>query len=231
MIYSKTLNTDDYGPLKSVIDHIISVRDTLNSGGAFARFEHQHRAWEYGLITHALIHNNISTVLDVGGGGSVFAPAYTSYPITIDSGARIVTQVDPGIEVHWIQKQSEIIGHSLEYIPVDFLNFDSSNTYDAVISLSTIEHVSEDTKFFTKLLDFANIGGLVAITFDYYPTGEQRCGGHIRTYSEATLVELIDIGKDKGFELLENQMDYTYHGDDVNNYTFGSLVLKQVHNE
>ena len=68
-------------------------------------------------------------------------------------------------------------------------------------------------------------GGLLAITCDFHPSGLSRVGGHVRTYNEESLTKLL-AGLDK-FVPFGDGWDYTYRGEDVNNYTFASLVLKR----
>jgi len=228
MTYCKTLALQDYVRLEPVIAHILSVRDALVRDGAFARFEHEHRAWEYGVVSHALMTKGARKVLDVGGGASVFAPAYMTL---MDS---VVYQVDPGIEMQWLPKQEKALNIKLPYSLTDFREFlathkeHSLEPFDAVVSISTIEHVPDDKTFFSDLLKLVKPGGLVAITFDFHPSGEQRLQGHLRTYNLESVVELIGMGWSNNFLTYgENGVHYDWHGPAVNDYTFGALVMEK----
>lgn len=223
MIYCKTLEVADYEWLKPQVGHILSVRDMLHESNAVARFEHEHRAWEYAIVTRALLENETRNVLDVGGGASVFAPAWTCLPFSSS-----VMQIDPGIEMQWIPKQEEVIGQELPFEQVDFFNYTPAKTFGAVISLSTIEHVSEDFRLFHKLLNSATTGCLVAVTFDFHPSGEALVDGHLRTYGTSRIEEMIHMAEDEGFEIYGDGVDYTWRGPDVYEYTFGSLVVRKV---
>lgn len=215
LLYCKSLNPVDYG-FFTEDQHVKNVSMLLNMVGAPYRFEHEHRLWEYGIVLNALRKFNIMTVLDVGGGGSLFAPAAAFLHMN-------VTQVDPGDVGGWISTQA----HSLDLVDrmhheqVWFTEYQGT-TFDAVTCISTLEHVQDDVAFFDKLLDHAEM--LVAITVDFSPDGEKKLDGHLRTYNERTMLDMIDRAAKRGF-YPPNGHNYRHFGEYVHNYSFASLIL------
>jgi 2-polyprenyl-3-methyl-5-hydroxy-6-metoxy-1,4-benzoquinol methylase len=223
--YCKVLEKRDYGWLPT--NHILSIRDRLVDAKAMARFEHEHRAWEYGIVMQALLDKNCKNVADVGGGASVFAPAY------ILAGKHSVFQIDPGIEMHWLPDQSKALEIDLHYAATSLDEYvavqkeHSLAKFDAVVSISTIEHVVNDKHFFNNLLKMVAPQGLLAITFDYHPSGKQLVQGHLRTYNAKTIKELAADAVRKGFAVFGYGMDYTWRGPEVYDYNFGSLIMER----
>lgn len=185
--------------------------------GISHRFEHPLRAWEYGLALDALQAHGCQSVLDVGGGGSVFAPAAASLGME-------VVQVDPGDCSAWVAAQSERIGQPLAYHQVDAMALDDGRLYDAVTCLSVLEHVEDDRAFFAHLQRFLRPGGLLILTVDFWPDGMPQVDGHLRTYNIERLSRLVDAAP--GFALL-GPPDYADRGAHVYGYTFASLVLRK----
>lgn len=228
MIYCKTLDEQDYGVITE-IQHAQNINNMLISRGAAHRFEHPHRAWEYGIVLHALRENNTDDVLDVGGGGSAFAPMCAWLDME-------VVQVDPGDCAAWVERQNIELGLNVRYKQLDFYEFKHSSNvnnrrqtkWDAVTCISTLEHIPTDVLFFKKLLTHVRKNGLVAITVDFHPLGEQMLGGHLRTYREVDLVPFIMAADEAGFDLFGKDMDYVWRGPAVNDYTFASLIMKRV---
>lgn len=218
MKYSKTLDVLDYDHMIEPV-HVDNVAGVL--GTTSFRYEHPHRRWEYSLILKALRENKTITVLDVGGGGSLFAPAATMIGME-------VVQVDPEPYDTWALEQSHKLRHPLPYIKKDFFDFHTRRKFDAVVSISTIEHVGEDRRFFEKLMSHVKPGGVLALTTDFHPSGGQMTAEHIKTYNEEDLVRFRNISRGLRFDWLGDGYDYTYRGEDVNNYTFASLILHIV---
>lgn len=214
MIYSKTLEEYDYG-LMTEPEHIDNVAGILSD--VPHRLEHPHRRWEYGIVLRALRQNATITVLDVGGGGSIFAPAAGMLGME-------PIQVDPEPYGEWALQQAKKLRMPLPYIQTDFFGFTTRRMFDAVVSISTLEHVGNDELFFAKMLSYVKPGGLLAMTVDFYPTGEALMyPEHLRTYNKERLMELRNQAYD--FRFFGDEYDYTYRGANVNNYTFASMVL------
>jgi SAM-dependent methyltransferase/ADP-heptose:LPS heptosyltransferase len=216
--FSKTLHPKDYGWIGEA-QHIHNMISVLQN--AAFRFEHQHRHWEYGLVVKALRANQTKTVLDVGGGGSLFAPSAAWVGME-------VTQVDPSDCAELARQQSLKIGHPLRYYCQDFLDFSSTDVFDAVCCISVIEHVPKEREFFLKLLQYVKTGGLLALTTDFHPSGTAMVDGHLRTYNQQTLTGLAQLAQEQGFEYFGSKPNYSWYGPQVNSYTFASLIMKKT---
>ena len=181
---SKTLQQSDYKDFDEH-QHISNIRNSLRS---YTRFEHSNRKWEYGIALKALRNNNTQTVLDVGGSGSVFAPAAAYLYM-------YVTQIDPASMEHHVDNQSREIDKPLPYIKQDFLEWKSNTKYDAVIALSVLEHIpiEREKEFFIKMLQYIKVGGLVILTLDFHPSCTIQNAGHFRTYNTKYMNELINL--------------------------------------
>lgn len=225
MKYSKTLDVKDYQQIAKEVAIIDSIQNKLlpvfspRSVGPTA-FGHSHRRWEYGTILNACLSNNTSRILDVGGFASIFASCAGS----LGMDTTIIDPVSQGIEQTKMQKQALDISN-IRYISQDFFTYDSAEKYDAVCCISVLEHVPDDVEFFKKLAEFVKKDGLLAITTDFYPTGEVRNPGHIRTYNEQRLKTLLN--SIENFEVYGEEMDYRWINEDVFNYTFASMVLRK----
>lgn len=214
MTYCKTLDPADYDSIHET-QHAQNIKNIVGTYGG--RAEHRHRAWEYGLVLRALRDQGAIDVLDVGGGGSNFAPAAAWVGMQ-------VTQVDPEDYGPWVADQSLKIGKSIKYVRNDFLTYDGDQ-FDAVVCISVLEHVPDDFVFYRKLASHVKIGGLLALTVDFWPDGARKSPDHLRTYNEDRLSALAQSVP--GFETL-GKLDYSNHGANVYSYTFASLILRRV---
>jgi SAM-dependent methyltransferase len=215
MTYCKTLDPADYAVLHETT-HAASIKNIVGTFGG--RAEHERRAWEYGLILHALREHGCETVLDVGGGGSVFAPAAAWVGLQ-------VTEVDPEPYDDWVREQSRKIGKSIAYERCDFMSYVGLHEFDAVTCISVLEHVPDDFAFFKKLAKHVKLGGLLAVTVDFWPDARKRSPDHLRVYNEDRLSALAQSVP--GFETL-GPLDYSHLGQYVYDYTFASLVLRKT---
>lgn len=219
---SKVLDVEDHVDEMSHIDSMVQIMT-----GVASRFEHPQRRWEYGIALYAIRQNGGKQVLDVGGGGSVFAPA-AEWP---DVGLE-VTQVDPGDCSRWLQDQRARLGNftdhvHLSYVQKDFFEYEGDKLYDAVTCLSVIEHVGKHNAFVKRLAEFVKPGGLLVITTDFHPSGKAKVDGHIRTYNKRSMSGMATALKKLGFEFFGSRPDWSYNGDNVNNYSFASLVMSK----
>ena len=226
MIYSKTLQSDTFdGP---GVQHVLYTKRTLE--GVPFRFDHPARAWEYGLVLEALLANEAKTVLEIGGGGSLFAPTAAMLGIS-------VLQIDLKDCTHWTDAQQCELNIHLPYVRQDFFKFTTDELFDAVISISVIEHVSADASsavfttdldvairalFFEKMMDLVKPGGLLAITTDYHPEKKNNI-----KFGEAELLALYEMAECRDFDWYGDEYDYTYAGEFVNYYTFASMILRR----
>lgn len=217
--YNKTIEPLDYARIPG-ITFVDGMRTRL--AGIPYPWGHDHRTWEYGLVLNALLENRAQTVLDVGGGGSIFLSA------AVLSGLDLLT-VDPADDGPSIQGQEERLGITLHWAQQDFFEFRDVRLFDAVTCISVIEHVEKDTAFFDRLLSYVAPWGLLCLTTDFHPSGQAVFGGHIRTYNEEKLLDLIHLAYRQGFEVFGLPPNYAQFTQQIFNlYSFGSLIMRRV---
>lgn len=217
--YGKCLSESDYS-VTNDFEHIDSIRRMMELGGITHRFEHPHRRWEYGMALAALRSIDARTVLDVGGGGSIFAPAAA----WINSD---VTIVDPGECKAWVAAQSARIGKPLKYIQQEFTPDSVDSQFDCVTCLSVIEHVENDEQFVIDMARKVTPGGLLILTTDFHPSGQPQCDGHLRTYNAQDMAHLRNLLTARGFIDHGWWPEYSGYTPEVNGYTFASLVMRR----
>lgn len=221
--YSKTMDVpNDYEALDGYSKHFTNIIDHLKHNNfSMYRYEHEHRKWEYGLVYKLIDIVKAKTILDVGGGGSIldFGLAWLGLKVTV---------VDPGDISSWIDAQSKILPEPIKFIQEDFISYKDKTKYDIVTSVSTIEHIPNDIEFIIKLGTFVKSNGLLILTFDFHPDGTQKVGGHVRTYNNESINNIITIMKEHDFSLFDKSINYSVFNADVNGCTFASLVLKKV---
>lgn len=220
MQYSKTIDRNDYHK-SDLFQHVDNMTGIMT--GTYTSWGTEFRKWEYGEILSALRANKAKTVLDVGGGSSMFSACaiWAGFDITV---------VDPEDYTEMFRQQSERIGKEIPFIHSDFFYYEDSaeNKFDAVVCISTIEHVEGDTSFFFKLMRHVNKGGLLCLTTDFHESGEAVFGGHLRTYNQEMLMNMISIAKAEGFEVYGEEPDYSNFKPLVHGlYSFASMVLKR----
>ncbi len=238
MTYCKTLNPVDYEIFHET-QHAKSIKDMVGTYGG--RAEHPHRAWEYGIVLHALREAGCRRILDVGGGGSAFAPAAAWIGMDI-------TVVDPEDYGVWVDHQNRIVAaHNssappIRYERADFMLYgdhdvahdpdggtflvpSDSSRFDAVTCISVLEHVPDDSAFYRKLASHVKVGGVLALTVDFWPDAARKSPDHLRTYNEDRLSMLAQSVA--GFETF-GAFDYSHLGQYVYSYTFASLMLRRV---
>jgi ubiquinone/menaquinone biosynthesis C-methylase UbiE len=213
--YCRTLDPDDYNWILEAA-HIHNMIEVLCH--VPVRLEHQHRKWEYGLALKTLRANKCKTILDVGGGGSMFAPAAAWIDMA-------VTQIDPGDFSSWSAAQSAHIHKPMKYITARLEDVAVDRTYDGVTCLSVLEHIEEDQPFLKKLMRFVKPGGLLFLTVDFHPDGRQHSAGHLRTYNREGIARLIKLAAKAGFVPYGQTPDYKWMGPQVYDYSFGALAL------
>jgi hypothetical protein len=221
---SKTLDVADYKELYDSTGILTDLERTLSQHGVVYRNEHQHRKWEYSMTLKALKMAGAKSLLDVGGGGSIFAPFARM------NGLGYVLQVDPGDVGSWIQQQAHVINYDLDFVQKDFLNWDDERQFEAVSCLSVIEHVPSHIEFFTRLLERVVDRGLLCLTTDFHPSGEAKVGGHLRTYNANSMKTFVEIAFMYGFTPFLGEPDYSKFEVAVNSYTFASLILRKDYN-
>jgi 2-polyprenyl-3-methyl-5-hydroxy-6-metoxy-1,4-benzoquinol methylase len=220
--FSKTLNLDDYLQLDGYSQHITNMLDHFNVNNIpYGAFNHEHRKWEYGMVYKALDANKSKIILDIGGAGAIFAPSMAWVGISVH-------QIDTEDSSSLVNSQNPFIPVPITFEKADFVTYENTKKYDAVIAISVIEHVIEDEKFFRKMLSLVNDGGLVCLTTDFHPSGTQIVPFHLRTYNKESLLKLSEIAKEEGFEFFKGKPSYNHFAENVNGCTFASLIMKRA---
>lgn len=218
MIYSKAFEVNDYKDFDQH-EYFNYLYNSWNSVVPF-RYEHEHRKWEYGLALKVIQEREVKTVLDVGGGSSLFSPGLANLGYDI-------TQVNLDEEGKTVKKQSDFLKKEIKYTQADFLLYKGRKKYDAVVCNSVLEHIPDDTKFFRKLLNYVKIGGVLILTVDYNSSGKQFSGNHLRTYNKEALEKFIKIATKEGFSVYKDKYEYLDIDSVVYDYTFASLILEK----
>jgi len=209
--YSKCLTLEDFNTFS---EHQL-IEPFMKKIHPNYRYEHPMRKWEYGLALKFLLEIGAETVLDVGGGGSLLAPILAHHGMH-------VTQIDPDPSGEsTVAKQNEILKQSNEFICEDFLKYNGRKKFDAVLCMSTIEHIKTENEkaFFAKLLKPAPY---LFLTTDYSPKGKTFSVDHERTYNATALRRLAKLAKGWDFY---GAVEYRYVEPLVYDYTFATLAL------
>lgn len=221
--YSKAMEMVDYDKI-SEPRHIANMQQVLK--GVPYLFEHPHRAWEYGIVLNALRANGCHTLLDIGGGGSIFAPAAAWI------GMEVSVLEPNGMFQPYVSQQSQRIQKGIRYIPVHFQSFQEDTQYDGVTLISVLEHIEDDIMFLEQASNLVKSGGLLAMTFDYHPTGVIMAPArHERTYNKTKVFQIIEFLQTKGFSLFDGEPSYDTSEFPISiggpPYTFASLVMRK----
>lgn len=219
MDYTRVLHPNDYSLFKGH-QQVQTMMDKL---GSMYRYEHMHRRWEYGLALDFLLENGAKTVLDVGGGGSVLSP------LLAWNGMK-VTQTDVAFGEKESKYQSDKLGVEIEFVQADFSEhrdkiLDMFPMYDAVVSISTIEHVKDDEIFFRNMCELSS--DLVFLTTDFHPSGKAFSDAHRRTYNAEMLDKFREIAE--YYDFYTEPVELRYAGNFVYDYTFASMAFRKYH--
>lgn len=209
----KTLGWEDYGQLKDEVGRVEAARARF---AGQHRFDHEHRAWEYGVCLQALGPAKSvpgKKVLDVGGGDSVLGGA-------LALGGADVTVVDVS------DYNERSVGMGCRYRRADFTH-GIGETFDAVFCVSVIEHTERPDDFFKSLCAAVRPGGVLALTTDFHPSGAAQIGGHCKCFNAADLARYAQMAAADGFTAA-GELDYSDRGAPIfGAYNFASLVLRR----
>lgn len=210
LLLSRTLDPADYDALGEAL--VFVDHETINLAG-----QHPHRRWEYALALHAIqrwrdaggIDLDDALLYDVGGFGSPL------YQLLAGFTGGEISLIDPraadsGPLANWVTG-----GTSLAHI---------------LTCVSVIEHVDDLPAFVYHLTCLLAPGGLLVLTMDYWnrcgPDMAARADERRRIFCPKTYTKLR-----QEFAALQltpfGGVDLTYHGAQVDDYTFASLVLEK----
>jgi len=225
MNYTRVLHPSDYELFDGWKD-VDSFIDKYK-GKLPYRYEHIHRKWEYGLALDFIrSQKDIKTILEVGGGGSPLSPllALNGYD---------VVESDIAFGEEEVKKQNEILGTDIKFWQVDFSLprkdlmaneprfMEDVDLFDAVICISTIEHVVDHMEFFDNLCLYS--GRALFITTDFHPSGTQLTPAHLRTANSDLFDKYRLLAQDYSLKNTSDELEYM--GNFVYDYTFASLAF------
>lgn len=227
--FSKTLEPADYAWIeKQYVERAWHALDGLHR-----RLDHRHREWEWSLALKAIRTVRGHTVLDIGGGASVFSPAACMMgcevtQVDLDNNAECIRLHSERCEAH----VSSYVDGQPRFAPMRFVHGDfaaviNDQFYDAVCAISVIEHVEDDDSFLCKMCDRVSPGGVLIITTDFHESGKPRCDLHLRTYNRASLTRLQGIAESLGLSPMGGAPKWLNTGTSVNGYNFASLIMQR----
>jgi len=210
LLLNRTLDPADY-------DRFTEELQVINSYSLDG--QHPHRRWEYALALHAIWRHArgvwqrtqvlpASLIYDVGGAGTTFHHMLTAW-----TGGTVIV-IDPAVGT----------------VPVEQWATSGSMLADVITCVSVIEHVPDDEAFLYAVSCLLAPGGLLVVTMDYW----NKCGVDTaehrdlrqRLYCPQTYQQLR--GKAQALHLETfGGVDPRYHGPQVHDYTFASLVLRK----
>lgn len=213
---TKVLDPGDYDhpDLQAALARV----DRLAATGALAG-QHPHRRWEYALAMAAIdqwashpatpLPQQPYRIYDVGGAGSPFATLLEHGPIP----ARVHV-VDPTTNT-----TVEYAAEQRLYPPAE-----------VITAISVIEHVPQPRPFLRACVDLLAPGGLLVLTADYWDSeGPDVAHCHwmrARIYHRETWSDVIAHLRGLGLRRWGG-CDWTYHGPQVYDYSFVSLVMRK----
>ena len=207
---SRTLDPTDYA-------HLVPELAVVDRHGIEG--QHEHRRWEYALALHAVrrwterpLTALRDPLYDVGGAGSTFHEMLGEWT---DCQVQVIDPVAPASAA------------------LDQWLFDGEHgrpMADVVTCLSVIEHVADVDRFLYHLSCLVAPGGLLVLTMDYW----SRCGkdtahfAHMRERIFCPKSYQALVTRLGAHDLLPfGGIDLTYHGAQVYDYTFASLVVEK----
>lgn len=225
---SRVFHPDDYAHLG---DELARVGHARNMFAGTCFFQHPARAWEYSVALAAFGPRQSlrgRRVLEVGCNASPLCGLLAWHGATVVAcdleAQHRAAQEEMGRRAV-LPEWSAMPGGSLRFCDRDFAD-GLPGQFDAVLSVSTIEHCERDDEFFRAMLACVAPGGFLFLTTDFHPSGVVMVPnpGHCRTYNEAALLRLAALAP--GFES-PGGFDYAWRGPCVGNYTFASLHLRR----
>lgn len=215
---TKTLDPDDYKRAE-----ILAVMPTVDK--FFQSDQHPHRRWEYAMALRAIWSwkqhlgelDEFKRIADVGGVGSPF------HLMVVEAGNRS-TLIDP-------KENTSVEEWAAQH--------NSSNRFDAVISISTFEHTEQPLAFLEACCRILKPGGLLFLTFDYLAGEENQEALQVQDTAHFHWMRerLLNRGQIRtlfqllcGFYNFEEfgGRDLTDRGPHVYDYSFASLCLRKA---
>ena len=115
-------------------------------------------------------------------------------------------------------------GFSIEFSPISL--FEASGIYDAVFSISVMEHIPEPDQeaAWKKLASLVSPGGLLFVTVDYGPSDRDWMHDDARfTKPDASFIEKVSTWLIE-CDIKTTPIDPTFHAANVFDYTFFRIL-------
>jgi len=233
-VLSKSLHPDDYEELKDAIG-VISYGTSICRGmGHRIYFPHENRMWEYASAVHALDEERPKEaretieVLDVGGGWGALGPSL----LLQEQDLRVTElELDPGIVEGRKKLREEVTGlHGLRPAVGDITqNLRADQQFFAVFCISVMEHLTpeEQTDAWKRLARMVSPGGLLFATVDYGDDPHRPWDNDTERETKFHPWAIQEVAKTLREEGLELEVDTTYHGDQVFNYSFFRIAARR----
>lgn len=186
------------------------------------------RYWEYFFTTHNTPVPPQGRILDVGCGGSIFTYYlreyyHPCYVLGLDCDQSYISKN--------IAQAKIFPDRSVNFMPSYLQAFKpTQDLFDAIFSISVIEHDPQDRAFIARCSNLLKLGGMCSITFDYHKSRPYIPGG--RNYNQRGVKRIVEYAKKHEMELRENK--YFFDNTDYENglpgipYTFGSLFFTKL---
>lgn len=236
MILSRTMKESDYPEMEAEGKVIQDVHAAIQM---WNEHQHKHRLWEYALAQKALktVFGNKKGLLisDHGCGAGYLSPVlyWLGHNVVMYECWTFGNE-----EAYMLEQMRRVYQHrvnlngsyEMRNRPLCEL-IDADRGFDVAFCISTLEHIGEYQRAFKDLLSTVKKGGLVFLTTDFaedevdhYQYAYLRAG---KMFNFDTYKELIELGKQDGFELVggTHDLEWSEKCRLTNDYGFGSLAL------
>jgi SAM-dependent methyltransferase len=222
-----TIHPDDYIDIQAGVQAVRGAVEFLWSRGVRIDIPHPHRFWEYGTAMQMVMDQHQERlpdieVLDVGSGWGAIGPALNLLFNTS------VTECEPGLIERSDRVKCDEVLRSQGKKGIQTLGNNSDNLpprlYDAVFCISVIEHMppAQEARAWRNLIDRVKPGGLFFADVDCVPVaGKQYTFDNLRAqnFTIDMMKERVQWLRSYGMVPL-GEPDFTYHGDQVHDFTF-----------
>lgn len=253
----KSIQLDDYAEVLTELEQLKWFDTEFKKLCPTARIDtpttnkdcNENKWWEWSRALHLIKGEGTGLrILDIGAACSLLGPmlAYLDYEVTeaeIDAAWKTerekINRLIVKNPIKWIQSGYGTLEERCR-IPIIMkprslgLSTDGPKfiLYDAVLSISTIEHVPPNVErtAWKEMVDLVKPGGLLIITADVMPQAKKGYqNDHVRwtNYSMDIIKQRVDYMKEKLGMSPIGEEDYNYHGSFVYDYSFAMIAMRK----